>query len=72
MASTHLITNQFECNYEGLREDERAYKMALDDAMDALDRANQAIRASSNMKLHRDILHAKYCMSLYKDEEINP
>ena len=70
MASTKLIKNQFDRNYSNLRPDEAAYKMAMDEAMDALDRANEAIHVSHNYQLHREILHAKYCISDLKDRDV--
>lgn len=70
MASTKLIKNQFDRDYSGLREDVAAYKTAMDEAMDAIDKANIAINASHNYQLHRELLHVKFCLSDLKDREI--
>lgn len=70
MASSKLITNQFLRDYSDLRPDEVAYKMAIDEAMDAIDKANAAINISHNYALHRELLHVKYCLSDYKDRDI--
>jgi hypothetical protein len=39
-------------------------------AMDGIDYAIQAINVGANIQLQRELLHIKYCISLYKENNL--
>ena len=70
MASTKAIPNQYERDYRNEPEYLRNYKYSLDQAMDAIDSAIASINVGRNTKLQRELLHVKYCLSLFKDNDL--
>lgn len=68
MASDRMITNQWLRNYEDYHPIHREYCQALDETMDAIDKA---LRAASipggNIEPKRELNHIKYVVSTYKD-----
>jgi hypothetical protein len=70
MASTKTVPNQYERDYRKDPEYLGKYKMYLDQAMDSLDMALTCINTGRNTKLQREILHIKYCISLFKDNDL--
>lgn len=70
MASTKIVANQFIRDYSGDPEYLQRYKGGLDMAMDGIDYAIQSINAGANVQLQRELLHIKYCISLYKEDNL--
>ena len=70
MASTKQAANQFIRDYSGDSECLRKYKGGLDMAMDGIDYAIQSMNVGKNIQLQRELLHIKYCISLYKETNL--
>lgn len=70
MASTKLITNQFVRDYVNDPEYLQRYKGGLDMAMDGIDYAIQAMNIGKNIQLQRELLHIKWCIAQYKEDNL--
>ena len=70
MTSTKLVANQFIREYSGDPEYLQRYKGGLDMAMDGIDYAIQSMNVGKNIQLQRELLHIKYCISQYKEDNL--
>ena len=70
MSSNKAIRNQFLRNYSALSEAEKSYKRSMDKVMDFIDASKLPIPRDLNFVLCRELEHAKFLASDFKDRDI--